>query len=286
MTEWNDRLMQALTKQGLVVRDVTRILERHPTRTYATRDPGKLRGLVWHQALSYGYGQRAVEAIARYHVSPQSHLKAGGAPGFAYTMAVDADGTVFLGQPVELATWSHGQHEVPDANTRLIGVCALGRYSYTEATGTVHRYDEPPPPQEAALVRLWRAAQELWGWHADAEQGGLLGHDDLGKPACPGDRLGLLQERVRAGLPAPAPVSSLTLTGRARVAYQQACLASLGYSMGAAGIDGLDGVVTQSAVASFQHDHGLSVDGIWGPITEAAIRPLLLARYPSGTVET
>jgi hypothetical protein len=66
--------------------------------------------MVWHQALCYGYGYRTVENIARYHISAVSHLKAGGAPGFAYTMAVDTDGTVYLANGVDVATWSHGCH--------------------------------------------------------------------------------------------------------------------------------------------------------------------------------
>lgn len=280
--DWTGRLMEKLVAHGLVVKDVRAVLAKHPTRTYATRDPGGLRGMVWHQALSSGYGQRTVEAIARYHVSANSHLKPGGAPGFAYTLAVDGDGTVFLAQSVDVATWSHGQPRIPDANHALIGVCALGRYTYRDADGVDHPFDEPPPSQEAALVRVWLAAQDLWGWAVDAPRGGLLDHDDLGKPSCPGERLEAVHNALRARLPLPSLVSSLSLTGRARIAYQQCCLASLGLSLGPSGMDGEMGEATRGAITSFQRARGLVVDGVWGPKTEAAMVQAMRARYPVG----
>ncbi len=277
---WNERLLNALRAHGLVVRDFRLVLPRHATRTYDQRDPADLRGLVWHQALSYGYGQRTVEAIAKYHVGPRSHLCPGGAPGFAYTLAVDGDGTVYLCQPVELATWSHGQKLVPDANSALIGVCALGHYAWTGSDGKLNPADTPPPPQEAALVRVWLACRAVWGWAVDGANGGLLGHEDLGKPSCPGDRLEAVKDALRAGQPPPPLVDSTTLTGRAQVAYRQGCLAALGYALGLAGIDGEDGPTTHEAVRVFQGDYGLVVDGKWGARTEAKMQELMLSRYP------
>lgn len=277
---WNERLLNALRAHGLMVRDFRNVLAKHPTRTYAQRNPERLRGLVWHQALSYGYGQGTVEAIARYHVGPNSHLKEGGAPGFAYTLAVDGDGMVYLCQPVELATWSHGQKLVPDANSTLIGVCALGHYAWTGTDGRLNPADTPPPPQEAALVRVWLACRAVWGWAADGANGGLLGHEDLGKPSCPGDRLEAVQGALRASQPLPPLVDSTTLSGRAQVAYRQGCLASLGYALGLAGIDGKDGPTTREAVRVFQEDYTLDTDGKWGSWTEAKMQALMLARYP------
>lgn len=278
--DWTDRLISNLKAHGLTVRDVRGFLAKHATLRYAERDPSKLRGMVWHQAMSYGYGQQTVEAIAKYHVGPTSHLKSGGAPGFAYTLAVDADGTVFVCQPVELATWSHGQKLVPDANTRLMGVCALGAYTYTGGDGLQVRKDEPPTPQEAALVRVWQAAQALWGWASDAPSGGLLGHHDLGKPSCPGERLETVQRALRAGTALPDVLDTLTLTGRAQVVARQACLKALGFGLGFAGVDGKDGPVTASAVRAFQYSYDLIADGRWGPRTEAEMRAIMLERYP------
>ena len=51
---------------------------------------------------------------------------------------------------------------------------------------------------------------------------------------------------------------------------------------GSTGADGDFGANTLSALKSFQKDHGLSVDGIYGPKSEAA----LLSAYQTGTVHT
>ena len=51
----------------------------------------------------------------------------------------------------------------------------------------------------------------------------------------------------------------------------QARLASLGYSVGASGADGILGADTYSAVTAYQKDHGLAVDGIPGPDTVASM---------------
>lgn len=281
--DWTADLITAMLAHGVVVRDLRGTLATHPTRTYATRDPSKIRGVVVHQALSYGYGVKTVDAIARYHVSPNSHLKSGGAPGFAYTLAVDANGDVFVCQDVETATWSHGQNLIPDANSAFMGVCALGYYTYADGTGRVQRFDTPPPAQEAAIVRVWLAAKALWGWSgwsAHDARPCLLGHQDLGKPSCPGERLHSVLEAITAGRPLPALVDSATLTGRAQVAYRQACLRTLGYPLGSAGVDGKAGPATAEAIRMFQTDYHLSQSGAWSDETEAQMAMIMLAQYP------
>ena len=50
-------------------------------------------------------------------------------------------------------------------------------------------------------------------------------------------------------------------------------LHELGYDIGKrTGIDGDYGMMTESAVMVFQHDHGLVVDGICGPMTWDALQ--------------
>lgn len=48
-------------------------------------------------------------------------------------------------------------------------------------------------------------------------------------------------------------------------------LSALGYGLGSAGVDGVYGVSTSTAVESFQQDAGISVDGIFGPETAGAL---------------
>lgn len=51
----------------------------------------------------------------------------------------------------------------------------------------------------------------------------------------------------------------------------QTMLYNLGYSLGSYGIDGDYGRATEAAVKEFQRDHGLTVDGICGPMTWDAL---------------
>jgi hypothetical protein len=70
----------------------------------------------------------------------------------------------------------------------------------------------------------------------------------------------------------PAADSNLTKgsTGEA-VKTMQTMLIACGYSCGSAGADGDFGNNTLAAVKAFQKDKGLTVDGIYGPVTKAAL---------------
>lgn len=55
------------------------------------------------------------------------------------------------------------------------------------------------------------------------------------------------------------------------VTEAQTLLANLGYNLGSAGIDGDFGRMTEAAVKSFQKAHGLTQDGVIGPMTWDAL---------------
>lgn len=65
----------------------------------------------------------------------------------------------------------------------------------------------------------------------------------------------------------------------------QSDLTALGYFDGV--IDGIAGQVTTAAIASFQSDAGIEADGEFGPVTDAAMYPLLQedAAYVEGVQE-
>lgn len=58
------------------------------------------------------------------------------------------------------------------------------------------------------------------------------------------------------------------------VAYLQDLLWQAGYDIGDKGADGIFGTMTQAAVEAFQRANGLTVDGIAGKLTMAALRAL------------
>lgn len=78
--------------------------------------------------------------------------------------------------------------------------------------------------------------------------------------------------------------------GEAWVKKGQAKLIKLGYHLGSAGVDGRDGPATQAAVRALQKQGHLTVDGIYGPATDAYADKRLNAKtrptsvYPAVTV--
>lgn len=68
----------------------------------------------------------------------------------------------------------------------------------------------------------------------------------------------------------PEPLLKLWDKGPPVKALQQQ-LSILGYSLGAAGLDGILGPDTQRAVKAFQRDEGLVIDGLVGPHTRAKL---------------
>ena len=90
-----------------------------------------------------------------------------------------------------------------------------------------------------------------------------------------------------APAPAPEPERNTLRKGDKgeTVRELQTALMRLGYGLGSCGIDGDYGRATMAAVQLFQHDHGLTVDGICGPKTYAALDKALASGEPQKTVK-
>jgi GH25 family lysozyme M1 (1,4-beta-N-acetylmuramidase) len=80
----------------------------------------------------------------------------------------------------------------------------------------------------------------------------------------------LFDESMLNGKPAPTPDLAIGAKGAA-VKDLQTKLIALGYSCGKAGVDGDFGKSTENALKLFQKEHGLKVDGSFGPASKAKL---------------
>ena len=227
-------------------------------RRWRTRDVQALKGLVWHQELGWG----SVEAVARYHTGPNSHLADGGVESISYTWAVRRDGQVVLCNDLEKAPWSQGFKGRPgDENREFMSAMFEGFFNAPGVTDPTA--GEPTEAQILAGLLLWRASKEQWGWNEDD----LFGHYHFGKPACPGTTLQTVIESIRANVQQPKNEFN-SVEGRQRA------LQALGFLEGP--LDGIWGPDARGALTRFQEIAGLVADGIWGAKTEAAITNALV----------
>lgn len=178
--------LKLLALPGMV--DSRKSLPKHATKRWASRDPEKIIGMCWHQALSHDATARGV---AKYHVGP-NHISLEGLPGIAYTLFVERDGTVRLCNSVDLKTPSQGTiSRVGDENADYLAVCFGGDFPGDGHDGT----QWPTGEQIDAGVALWAIARSAWGW----SRFDLIGHSRLGKAACPGHTLDHVIDEIRRG---------------------------------------------------------------------------------------
>ena len=83
-----------------------------------------------------------------------------------------------------------------------------------------------------------------------------------------------------AAPPTPGKPGAAPPAGQGNVMQFQKALQTLGYNPGK--IDGLNGPNTQTAVKAFQKDHNLTVDGIVGRNTQAALAAALKSKAAAG----
>ena len=131
---------------------------------------------------------------------------------------------------------------------------------------------------------LWLADKaKTLAYNPVADEMLLSVHRWFANKSCPGDwmyaRMGDLASKVTAALggenvdvSVPAVEANLKkgITGDA-VKTMQTMLIACGYSCGSSGADGDFGKNTEAAVKAFQTATGLTVDGIYGPVTKASL---------------
>ena len=131
---------------------------------------------------------------------------------------------------------------------------------------------------------LWLADKaKTLAYNPAADEMLLSVHRWFANKSCPGDwmyaRMGDLASKVTAALggenvdvSVPAVEANLKkgITGDA-VKTMQTMLIACGYSCGSSGADGDFGKNTEAAVKAFQTATGLTVDGIYGPVTKASL---------------
>jgi hypothetical protein len=239
--------------------DARTLLQRNPNVTgWGRRTVGALKGMCWHQALSWG----SVESVAIYHTGAQSHLRAGGVESISYTFAIRRNGEILLCNDLGDRVWSQGfRGRDGDENAEFLSVMFEGFFRGPDVTDLTA--GEPTDDQVLAGLTLWRACRDLWGWDASD----LYGHYHFGKPACPGYTLQGVIDAVRSHAPQQRFDLGTTL-GRQRA------LQALGFYEGR--LDGDWGPVSKGALIAFQNAHDLVPDGVWGPKSEAAVRSALL----------
>jgi len=240
--------------------DLRAALKTNPKApAWKKRDADSLLGMVWHQELGWG----SVEAVAEYHTGKTSHLRPGGTRSIAYTFAVRRNGQIVLCNDLDLAVWSHGYKDREgDENAEFMSVLFEGMFHGDGVTDPTA--GEPNAAQILSGLALWSVCKEEWGWNDDC----LYGHFLFGKPACPGNTLKAVIQGVRAN----ATVKKKDLKFDTVKARQEA-LKALGYYKGA--VDGQWGPASKGALTVFQAKAGLPADGIWGPLTEIAMRDAL-----------
>ncbi len=238
--------------------DIRDSLVNNPNgKKWKKRDPEKLKGMVWHQGLGWG----SVEAVAKYHTGPDSHLYDGGVESIAYTWAIRENGEVVLCNDFNKRVWSQGyKGRTGDENAEFISVMFQGFFKAPGVTDP--SAGEPNNKQLAAGRQLWDVCKEVWELSDDD----LYGHYHFGKPACPGNRLKAEIESIRINAQ-DIPYDFSTVNGR------QQALKALGYYKDE--VDGMWGPVSRGALIRFQSDSAISADGVWGENTEAAIIEVL-----------
>lgn len=144
----------------------------NPKRIWKQRSLSKINKLIVHQAL----GKKATtRGVNKYHITPSkyNHLSKRGAPHIAYPFTIEKDGSIYKCNALTDITW-----QCKGQNTTGLGFCVMGDFN-----GPGHNVEGGPSPEQLSSTE-W-----LMSYLCDLlnlSRANAFGHDDFGKPACPG----------------------------------------------------------------------------------------------------
>lgn len=183
--------MQVAKIGGLEVIDLRDRYPYAPGRSYEQRPLSAISGVVVHHADarepvedgSNGPSIALIDGIDRWH--KDNNLW----PAIGYHFCIDADGTVFWVNGLQLISYHSGP-----ANRYSAGICLLGDYEYSA----------PPVAMVASLAVLIAALGRELG-----REIGIYGHKDVMATGCPGAHWSSTRARLRTLVALPPVPQSL-----------------------------------------------------------------------------
>lgn len=247
-----------------------------PSPNFSSRGGQRVRLIVAHDCEGSYAGSIAWFAMAKSKVS--AHL------------VLREDGL----EATQMVAWANKAWHACNANPISEGIEAAGfaakgfpaaEWAALAALVAWRLHVNGLPCQEATAANDWTGFTE----HAKLGAWGGGHHDLTEDPVQWKAFVGLVNvayaqgapdaQPVRTGASAPVPPPDFKPSGTDRmdepagsIAWAQARLNSLGFARPLLTVDGIDGRLTENAIAHFQAAHGLYRDGILGPKTIAALK--------------
>lgn len=294
LVEWEDDIVRLVDLQGFRRASHFPHNLRGSARFTDIPDRRVSEAIVHHSAGGSYTGLEAVERLAGYFLAPPTYkrdeagqvvlnakgqpIKTGGGrgwPGIPYTFVVPARPAVEDGRLVVYRIWPDSMrtwHTGGVHNSHGVGICVGGWY--TSAADPLSKAARARP-DDSAITALDHLVDYLAGrYRLQLRAATLLAHREAGGTVCPGD---FLADWVRAkrGEVVAAPAGAEDRRDLSTVRALQTALVEVGFDPGP--VDGRWGPLTASGVKALQVEAGLRGDGIFGPLTERALRVSLAA---------
>ncbi|WP_183163756.1 peptidoglycan recognition protein family protein [Alteribacter keqinensis] len=215
-------------------------LHTHKTKLYGRRQLQDIDRIAIHHS---GTLEGSAASFARYHVD------ALGWPGIGYHYVISKDGSVRTSNELETVSY-----HVSGSNRRAVGICLIGNFTR----------EKLPTAQRRSAENLVLTLMNMLFLPVNA----VLGHREFSghkSNQCPGLNMHAFRRNI-------APHSHTTLKKGDQgkdVGDLQQRLKDSGYDPGP--VDGLFGPLTEKAVLALQKDSGIREEGIYGPLSSAAL---------------